>query len=140
MLVEGIKAARAVRRVADRLENTGLRGSDGKPRDADTSRPFMPFEGCCICWKDEDKPRILLCDNCDDEYHLYCLDPPLEEIPEGSTLIFDSFPDLSCLNPCDNFNWSNAPQPKPSGSSWCSLLNQRQCRNPWPQIPSLGFV
>lgn len=85
--IKGLKAARAVRRVADRLENTGLRDSDGKPRDVHIGRPFMPFEGCCICWKDEDKPRILLCDNCDDEYHLYCLDPPLEEIPEGSALI-----------------------------------------------------
>ena len=26
---------------------------------------------------------MLLCDGCDDEYHLYCLEPPLLQLPEG---------------------------------------------------------
>lgn len=46
-------------------------------------RPFAPWEGCCVCWEDEDRKHILLCDKCDAEYHIYCLDPPLEEVPEG---------------------------------------------------------
>ena len=29
---------------------------------------------------------MLLCDNCDDGYHTFCLDPPLTEVPEGHWL------------------------------------------------------
>ncbi|KAK9864489.1 hypothetical protein WJX84_007928, partial [Apatococcus fuscideae] len=47
-------------------------------------RPFAPWEGCCVCWADEDRARILLCDSCDGEYHLYCLEPPLSEAPPGN--------------------------------------------------------
>ena len=36
-----------------------------------------------MCWEDEDRKHILLCDKCDAEYHTYCLDPPLEDVPEG---------------------------------------------------------
>lgn len=46
-------------------------------------RPFAPWEGCCVCWEDEDRKHILLCDKCDAEYHTYCLEPPLEDVPEG---------------------------------------------------------
>ncbi|KAL0039732.1 hypothetical protein WJX77_006357 [Trebouxia sp. C0004] len=49
----------------------------------DLARPFAPWEGCCVCWEDEDRKHILLCDKCDAEYHTYCLDPPLEDVPEG---------------------------------------------------------
>lgn len=30
-----------------------------------------------------DEESLLLCDNCDKGYHTYCLNPPIEEIPEG---------------------------------------------------------
>ena len=39
-----------------------------------------------MCWEDEDRKHILLCDKCDAEYHTYCLDPPLEDVPEGTPL------------------------------------------------------
>jgi len=39
-----------------------------------------------VCWEDEDRKHILLCDKCDAEYHTYCLDPPLEDVPEGTPL------------------------------------------------------
>lgn len=58
---------------------------------------------CEICHSDENEDRILLCDGrfcstinphfhtifslltgCDLGYHLYCLTPPLEEVPEGN--------------------------------------------------------
>jgi len=39
-----------------------------------------------VCWEDEDRKHILLCDKCDAEYHTYCLDPPLEDVPEGKPL------------------------------------------------------
>ena len=40
-------------------------------------------EGCRICGKDDDHGNLLICEFCGDEYHTYCLSPPLEEIPEG---------------------------------------------------------
>ncbi|GLD99064.1 hypothetical protein PINS_up007782 [Pythium insidiosum] len=39
--------------------------------------------GCVVCGLDQDANKILLCDGCDAEYHIYCLIPPLHEIPEG---------------------------------------------------------
>jgi hypothetical protein len=39
--------------------------------------------GCCVCWKNEDEARIIICDECDEEFHTYCLQPPLEDVPEG---------------------------------------------------------
>lgn len=35
------------------------------------------------CWRNEDRGRLLLCDGCDDEYHMYCLEPPVLQLPEG---------------------------------------------------------
>ena len=59
----------------------------GKHKSKWLCRPFAPWEGCCVCWEDEDRKHILLCDKCDSEYHIYCLDPPLEEVPEGIDIL-----------------------------------------------------
>ena len=37
--------------------------------------------GCRVCKKDDDYTNIVLCDRCNGEYHLYCLQPPLEKLP-----------------------------------------------------------
>ena len=39
--------------------------------------------GCLICKKDTDHDRLLICEFCNAEYHIYCLDPPLETVPDG---------------------------------------------------------
>ncbi len=44
---------------------------------------MTPFEGCRVCWTNADTNRILLCDTCDAEYHIYCLEQPLCEVPSG---------------------------------------------------------
>ena len=46
-------------------------------------RPFCPVNGCCVCWQEEDSKQIILCETCDAEYHIYCLQPPLQDIPDG---------------------------------------------------------
>nr|CAH7747231.1 unnamed protein product [Callosobruchus chinensis] len=37
---------------------------------------------CCICGHKEDWQSTILCDECDDGYHLTCLKPPLESVPQ----------------------------------------------------------
>lgn len=39
---------------------------------------------CEICGSCDREDRMLLCDGCDLGYHLECLDPPLQDVPEGS--------------------------------------------------------
>ncbi|KAJ6667249.1 hypothetical protein lerEdw1_017227 [Lerista edwardsae] len=34
--------------------------------------------------KDNKKDQLLFCDDCDRGYHMYCLNPPVSEPPEGS--------------------------------------------------------
>jgi hypothetical protein len=36
--------------------------------------------GARVCWRGEDKARLLLCDGCDGEYHCYCVEPPILEV------------------------------------------------------------
>lgn len=52
----------------------------------DLKRPFAPWDGCAVCWDDEDDERLLLCSKCGAPYHTYCLDPPLDDVPEGEWL------------------------------------------------------
>ncbi len=38
---------------------------------------------CTSCNKGDCDEELLLCDGCDDSYHMFCLDPPLPSIPPG---------------------------------------------------------
>jgi hypothetical protein len=40
-------------------------------------------QGCSVCGLDVVAGVVLLCDSCDAEYHIKCLDPPLLAEPEG---------------------------------------------------------
>lgn len=57
---------------------------------ANTSRPSNNsasvskiVDGCMVCHRDVDHANLLLCEACNDEYHTYCLNPPLQSVPEG---------------------------------------------------------
>ncbi len=39
---------------------------------------------CCVCNSPEDEDIMLLCDGCGRGFHIYCLEPPLVGIPEGT--------------------------------------------------------
>ncbi|KAF5290718.1 hypothetical protein FQA39_LY14637 [Lamprigera yunnana] len=43
----------------------------------------IDFTPCEVCGSSRDEDRLLLCDRCDLAYHLECLRPPLDLIPEG---------------------------------------------------------
>ena len=49
---------------------------------------FCPDHGnltsCKICKRSDDADKMLLCDGCDAEYHMGCLNPPLKFLPEHS--------------------------------------------------------
>ncbi|EPS64479.1 hypothetical protein M569_10304, partial [Genlisea aurea] len=51
-----------------------------------TLLPRAPWEDgiCKVCGMDKDDDNVLLCDKCDSEYHRYCLNPPLQKIPDGN--------------------------------------------------------
>ncbi|KAM9859813.1 lysine (K)-specific demethylase 5Ba isoform 2-T2 [Aulostomus maculatus] len=38
---------------------------------------------CLVCDSGGAEDRLLLCDGCDDSYHIFCLIPPLHEVPKG---------------------------------------------------------
>ncbi|PFH34482.1 hypothetical protein BESB_065130 [Besnoitia besnoiti] len=40
--------------------------------------------GCQVCGRDTDWDNLLLCDGCEDGYHLYCLTPRFLAVPEGA--------------------------------------------------------
>lgn len=47
-----------------------------------TSSVMGNNDGCKVCRRDEDHANLLLCESCNDEYHIYCLNPPLASVPE----------------------------------------------------------
>lgn len=46
-----------------------------------TEEAEEPIGGCEVCGNDDDWDRLLLCDGCNLGFHIFCLDPPLEQIP-----------------------------------------------------------
>lgn len=52
--------------------------------DFPESDPEDNAESCLICRKSHSPTQMLLCDNCNNPYHLKCLLPPRTEVPEGS--------------------------------------------------------
>ena len=59
--------------------------SDDSNEQKKKRKPAKRYENikCLTCLSGDDDAFILLCDECDDSYHTYCLYPPLSEIPEG---------------------------------------------------------
>jgi len=41
------------------------------------------MDNCKLCGKDVNENLLLLCDECDDSFHTYCLIPPLSSVPAG---------------------------------------------------------
>ena len=54
----------------------------------------MPWNECSVCWGADDKRHLLRCTHCNDAYHIYCLEPPLEEV-RCPTLTHSSLPTLA---------------------------------------------
>ncbi|KDO20307.1 hypothetical protein SPRG_14442 [Saprolegnia parasitica CBS 223.65] len=58
----------------------------GEVHDTRALNSWEPWEpGCSVCKSvdGDDDDALLVCDRCDNEIHLACLDPPLEATPDG---------------------------------------------------------
>uniref|UniRef100_A0A672KPL6 Lysine-specific demethylase 5A n=1 Tax=Sinocyclocheilus grahami TaxID=75366 RepID=A0A672KPL6_SINGR len=47
------------------------------------SMTFIDLYMCMACGRGDEEDRLLLCDGCDDSYHIFCLIPPLQDVPKG---------------------------------------------------------
>ncbi|XP_074649897.1 zinc finger protein ubi-d4-like [Tubulanus polymorphus] len=61
-------------------------------------------KSCGLCGTSDNDDQLLFCDDCDRGYHMYCLDPPLSEPPEGS---------WSCHLCIEEFHGGKKPLAKP---------------------------
>lgn len=41
-------------------------------------------EGCSICHRDTFSRKLIICDSCEQYFHLFCLSPPLQSVPTGN--------------------------------------------------------
>ncbi|EEQ36154.1 hypothetical protein CLUG_00277 [Clavispora lusitaniae ATCC 42720] len=57
---------------------------NGNNFDFPESDPEDDTESCLVCRKNHSPTQMLLCDHCNNPYHLKCLSPPLTEVPEGT--------------------------------------------------------
>ncbi|EHB11048.1 Zinc finger protein DPF3 [Heterocephalus glaber] len=79
------------------------KGGCGEEQDVDTGHPTclqftlnmteavktykwqcIECKSCILCGTSENDDQLLFCDDCDRGYHMYCLNPPVAEPPEGS--------------------------------------------------------
>ncbi|GMF39718.1 unnamed protein product [Phytophthora fragariaefolia] len=54
--------------------------------DADAAPDEKNVTVCEVCRSSQRERDIVLCDDCDAEYHVFCLEPPLPQVPEGAWL------------------------------------------------------
>ena len=52
-------------------------------RTAKTAQASTIVTACCACTKSDRPDVLLLCDDCDDAYHIHCLRPALLAVPDG---------------------------------------------------------
>ena len=60
---------------------------DGSEEDdeeeEDDASYWVTSQRCNVCLSALGDQSMLVCDGCDELYHMHCLNPPLEEIPDG---------------------------------------------------------
>uniref|UniRef100_A0AAY4C7I8 [histone H3]-trimethyl-L-lysine(4) demethylase n=1 Tax=Denticeps clupeoides TaxID=299321 RepID=A0AAY4C7I8_9TELE len=86
--------------VKDEVKEEEVRGFKRDPDDPSADEPctkmtmrlrrnlnnpqFVDSFVCRMCARGDDDEKLLLCDGCDDNYHTFCLLPPLTDPPKGN--------------------------------------------------------
>ncbi|KAJ9103926.1 hypothetical protein QFC21_002389 [Naganishia friedmannii] len=72
-----IPATPPAKRAGIRQGRMGFVGGGG----AGPNESFVEGDACEVCRSGRDGTKLLLCDECDKGFHIYCLDPPLSKVP-----------------------------------------------------------
>ncbi|KAL9157574.1 hypothetical protein ABFS82_08G013100 [Erythranthe guttata] len=82
--------------------------------------PKAPWDKgiCKVCGIDEEDNKVLLCDQCDAEYHTYCLSPPLVGVPRGSWHCLNCVADENVVQDAISSEASAALKPKEQNSDF----------------------
>jgi hypothetical protein len=68
-----------VLKVKEKYERLFKKNPKNKNLESDRN---IELKRCEVCLDFENDSGLLLCDFCEDGYHIYCLSPPLNKIPE----------------------------------------------------------
>jgi len=80
----------------------------------DNNTAYSDGSGCVVCKKDDDHAKLLICEACNAEYHIYCLKPPLKSVPDG---------DFYC-GKCHEFTYlARKSAHKLSGELWTNIFD-----------------
>uniref|UniRef100_A0A673M0X4 [histone H3]-trimethyl-L-lysine(4) demethylase n=1 Tax=Sinocyclocheilus rhinocerous TaxID=307959 RepID=A0A673M0X4_9TELE len=68
-----------------KMSSYGRRANRLKPEVSDISGPVCVDSFVCrMCGRGDEDEKLLLCDGCEDNYHTFCLIPPLSDPPKGN--------------------------------------------------------
>ena len=76
------RGTRSQAKLKRRAEALAARESPLKKKVAIQTEKWEPGDNCEVCGRDDDAKQMLLCDGCEEGYHIFCLDPPLNSIPK----------------------------------------------------------
>lgn len=76
------RGTRSQSKLKRRAEALAARDSPLKKKVATEADKWEPGDNCEVCGRDDDERQMLLCDGCEEGYHIYCLDPPLNSVPK----------------------------------------------------------
>ncbi|WOG92434.1 hypothetical protein DCAR_0311701 [Daucus carota subsp. sativus] len=83
------------------------------------NRWYCPSCLCRECLTDQDDDKIVLCDGCDQAFHIYCMQPPRASIPKGNWF---------CTN-CDEGIQRIREAKKAYANSQCKMIKKAEREN-----------
>jgi len=92
--------------------NVGLSSLSPYSRAIAQGRSPTKYETYCrVCKKTDYEDLLLLCDKCDDAYHTFCSNPPLDAVPEGDWFCPKCTNNAIDISSETNVvDWNNRPQ------------------------------